>query len=242
MTVLSAAGIRSAIVGTNRRLEDRFAPDRPGHPMDVYRSTLSEVEFSSALHLGAGRDQREVASALDEGAVVSLDPDLRTLELNDAEARIAARGEAIPFESDAFDLVFAEYVFEHLEAPWQTLAEIDRVLADGGTFVVYVPNPRHYYARVADWTPHWFHELYLRVQGHSSTDLDVFPTAYEWGTLDDVRRAERRFGWTARTIQEFHGPTPYTRWLPIHPLFILLDRTVYGTRRNCMAYLVRFDT
>ena len=56
-----------------------------------------------------------------------------------AEARHSIRycqgkGEALPFEPDAFDIVVCVDVLEHVESPAQTVAEIARVLSPGGQF------------------------------------------------------------------------------------------------------------
>lgn len=62
------------------------------------------------------------------------------------------RGQRLPFADDSFDLVLSEYVFEHLADPAVVLAEIDRVVRPGSEIIILVPNPAHYYAKVATMT------------------------------------------------------------------------------------------
>lgn len=51
-----------------------------------------------------------------------------------------AYGEAIPFGTDSFDLVFSNEVIEHVEDDRQTIAEAVRVTRPGGTIVTFAPN------------------------------------------------------------------------------------------------------
>jgi ubiquinone/menaquinone biosynthesis C-methylase UbiE len=47
---------------------------------------------------------------------------------------------ALPFASATFDLVFSDSVIEHLEHPFQAVAEMARVAKPGGAVVVTTPN------------------------------------------------------------------------------------------------------
>ena len=49
----------------------------------------------------------------------------------------------LPFSENAFDLVTANMVLEHLEEPERAFSEIARVLAPGGRFVFVTPNRRN---------------------------------------------------------------------------------------------------
>ena len=61
-------------------------------------------------------------------------------------------GVNIPFPNDAFDLVFALQVVEHVAKLEAWLADIDRVCRPGGTIVVTTPNRTH---RVMDGERPW---------------------------------------------------------------------------------------
>ena len=50
---------------------------------------------------------------------------------------IAASGEAIPFFDNSFDLIFCSNVLDHIDHPERAVAEIHRVLAAGGCFVLH---------------------------------------------------------------------------------------------------------
>lgn len=74
---------------------------------------------------------------------------LRGVELNDfAAGKARKRGldvftgtvEAARFPAGSFDAVFAFQVVEHLTDPVATFREVNRILAEGGTFVFALPN------------------------------------------------------------------------------------------------------
>lgn len=64
--------------------------------------------------------------------VVALDPAPEMLDLNDADRRVVAVGEGLPFADETFDAVFSAYVFRNLDSVDATMAEIARVLVPGG--------------------------------------------------------------------------------------------------------------
>lgn len=208
--------------------------------MRVYRGILSNIQFSRALHLGSGRDRVGLGNWLEshDQQVIALDPDQGGIHRNDQDCKLIGDGQRLPFANNTFDLVFSEYVFEHLSHPRLALVEVDRVLRPGGSFVVLVPNPRHYYARIADLTPFWMHLLWFRLQGVESADKDRFPTQYEWGTYSDLHNVE--FDWTLEEIHTFPGPTGYTRILPIHVFFVIYDRAVSISPDFHVCYIVHY--
>jgi len=52
---------------------------------------------------------------------------------------IEASGNAIPLESGSFDCIVSSSTLEHDKAFWKTVAEVERLLAPGGVFIVGVP-------------------------------------------------------------------------------------------------------
>jgi ubiquinone/menaquinone biosynthesis C-methylase UbiE len=65
------------------------------------------------------------------GAAAPLEPEL-----------VQANLEALPFESDAFDLILCTQVIEHLLDPQAGVRELTRVLTPGGTLVLTTDNSR----------------------------------------------------------------------------------------------------
>ena len=85
----------------------------------------------------------------DLGRFKPVGAEVHGLEISPALAREAAVHEQVgvwdldapaplPYASDYFDAVVAKDILEHLQRPWQTLAEIRRVLKPGGVVLASV--------------------------------------------------------------------------------------------------------
>jgi len=229
--------LRRFIKRINSRVDSVIAPPSKNR-RQLYKKWLMDADFDTALHLGSGRDRHRLGQQLEsKGQVVALDPDTSGLNQNITDRKVVGDGQRLPFRNNTFDLVFSEYVFEHLPDPKSALNEIDRVLKPGGSFVVLVPNPRHYYAKIADITPFWFHQLWFRLQGVEDHEEDRFPTQYEWGTLSDITNVDR---WELENFESFSGPTGYTTVLPVHILFTMFDRTMANKPKYHVCYLAQY--
>lgn len=104
-------------------------------------NVIDRLPEGRLLDLGAGTGA--AGPILAGRVVVALDPALEMLALNDTDRRVAGVGEALPFRSGTFDAVFSAYVFRNLDSVDGTLAEIARVLRDGGKAgIVGLGRPR----------------------------------------------------------------------------------------------------
>ena len=233
--------LRALVRRWNDIVDSRLAPPKVDL-MRQYREALSEYNRSIALHLGSGRDKYDVGPVVSNngGRVVAFDVDTQGLVLNKMSLKVRGDAAALPFKSDTFSLVFSEYTFEHLAKPWDVLKEIDRVLSPQGAVVILVPNRRHYYTLATMLTPLWFHRWWLKAQGVDRVDLDTFPTRHRWGGIADFQRSAALYGWQIAELWSTPGPTGYTRWLPIHPLFTLVDRMLSRWPSMHLAYMVHF--
>jgi SAM-dependent methyltransferase len=83
---------------------------------------------------------------------------------------------ALPFSGEAFDLVVAFEVIEHLRDWPSMLQEARRVLAPGGQFIVSTPN-KHFYAETrSDSGPNPFHEHEFEYEEFRDSLLRIFPS------------------------------------------------------------------
>src|SRR4029077_5851614 len=57
---------------------------------------------------------------------------------------ILADGSHLPFGDESFDLITSNMVVEHLREPRIAFAELNRVLAPGGTILLHTPNLANY--------------------------------------------------------------------------------------------------
>jgi SAM-dependent methyltransferase len=234
--------LRDWMKALNERLESAVGVDWMGRSecLREYRLRVAQSTFERALHFGAGRNNYRIgehALADGSGTIVALDTDRVTLAEHDAREQVLGCGQRLPYADDSFDLVFSEYVFEHLDDPTAALGEIDRVLRPGGEVIILVPNPAHYYAIVAGLTPFWFHVFYLRLQGESNVLRDHSPTYYRWGRYEDLHAVN----WQVESVDSYTGPTAYTRWLPVHALFIVLEYVLSKNRDRHLLYLAHYS-
>lgn len=126
----------------------------------LLRDLLGQAGAARVLDVGCGEGQlsRVAAGLAGVRQVVGLDPTKAQLEVaqqrhvlpaagagaGDGPAPVAyLRGAAggLPFADSAFDAAFACLVFEHIEGTAGALAEVGRVLAPGGTFLLFLNHP-----------------------------------------------------------------------------------------------------
>ena len=128
------------------------------------------------------------------GRVFGIDLDLPSLRQNRAvEARVLAGTDRLPFTDDAFDLVTANMVVEHLDQPRVTLDQIARVLRPGGVFLYHTPNYNNPITRAAAFVPQGLKNRVVKFLEGRDED-DVFPTRYRMNTPDAVQRYAEEAG------------------------------------------------
>ena len=93
-------------------------------------TVVARLPVGRVLDLGAGTGAAN--AILEPRDIVALDPAPEMLDLNRAEGRVVAVGESLPFEDESFDAVFSAYVFRNLDSVDATMAEVARVLRQGG--------------------------------------------------------------------------------------------------------------
>jgi ubiquinone/menaquinone biosynthesis C-methylase UbiE len=85
--------------------------------------------------------------------------------------------ESLPFDDDTFDLVYANFVVEHLGEPERTLGEWRRVLRPGGQLVVVTSNRANPLMAVGDRLPRRV-RLAIKRRGAGAEEKNVYPTRY----------------------------------------------------------------
>lgn len=104
------------------------------------------------------------------------------------EAAILAPDGRLPFGPETFDLVYSDWVMEHVEKPARFVAEVDRVLKPGGWFCGRTPNKYGFIAMGSRMVPESLHGPVLKVLRPDRRDMDVFPTFYRLNTLGAVAK------------------------------------------------------
>jgi len=89
--------------------------------------------------------------------------------------------DSLPFDGDSFDLVYANFVVEHLAYPERAFAEWRRVLRPTGTLVLLTSNRSSPLMAVADRLPGRL-RLSIKRRGAGAAERDVYPTRYRANT------------------------------------------------------------
>lgn len=96
--------------------------------------------------------------------------------------------EPLPFENEQFDVIVSNMVFEHIEDPSATMAELRRILKPGGWICVRTPNKWGYLAMCARMIPNALHDRLLKYIQPFRKAEDVFPTVYKLNSPSDLKR------------------------------------------------------
>jgi SAM-dependent methyltransferase len=137
------------------------------------------------LNLGAGPETKHATRILkgEVAEIVGADIDPVVLENRELDAAVLIENGRVPLESGSFDLIFSDFVLEHVEKPDEFLAEVMRLLKPGGSYMFRTPNLWHYVAIISRFTPQWFHELVAnKARGMAEDAHEPWPTFYRMNT------------------------------------------------------------
>lgn len=200
-----------AYVDYSRQVLSRYEPG-----INRYRDTLQRHASAGMrlLHIGCGHDLNKITEQYtDRCTVVGVDPDLEAIRRYPSEAW-HADAESLPFQDRTFDLVFSEYVLEHLSNPRPVFSEVARVLRDGGRFVSLAPNFWSYKSLAAYVTPHGFHEVAVKALRRDTKreTKDVYPTVFKANSSHALKRLAHDCGFVLEALEFVdNGPTWFQR-------------------------------
>jgi ubiquinone/menaquinone biosynthesis C-methylase UbiE len=137
---------------------------------------------------------------------VGVDPDSSVLDNFYLDEAYHCTADSLPFPDESFDIVFHYYVAEHFEEPMACHREIARVLNPGGLLLFQTPSRYWYPMLVAQVTPQWFHEFYVRHFGSGRAENEVFPTYYRFNDDQAITKQLQNCGFTCEL--EHHSVAP----------------------------------
>jgi ubiquinone/menaquinone biosynthesis C-methylase UbiE len=120
----------------------------------------------------------------------------------------------LPFADGSFNLVTCNVVMEHLAEPENALAEVARVLAPGGAFVINTPNLWNYGVLANAFLSKVLPEksrLKLVRASDSREPEDIFPVQYRANTLRRLHTLLGAAGFTVHSDAVLPQLRPYFR-------------------------------
>ncbi len=196
---------------TVARLQDRFYESRRPQWLngnETFALLVRDLVFPGirVLNLGAGRGPGSVNLSAPDRCTVGMDPDPDIAQNRSLTHRSRGVAEALPFRDRTFDLVFMDWVAEHLARPAVSVREISRVLRPGGYFAFRTGNLFHYSYAISRFTPQSFHDAMVKIAAHEE-EAHAFPTYYRMNTVGAVRKTMQAAGLVEDLIV-LHEPNP----------------------------------
>jgi len=183
----------------NSKLFERYYPDnfRSGTLL-FYNWLRSYIQPDFVvLNIGAGESSDNKIRSLkgEVKKVFGADIDRAVLSNEDLDEAVVIKNDILPFPDKMFDLVWADYVLEHIEKPGIFLREIYRVLKPKGSFFFRTPNKYHYVSLFGRMTPYWFHKLIANsARGLSDEAHSPYPTCHRLNSRKCITRYSRFAG------------------------------------------------
>jgi SAM-dependent methyltransferase len=244
--------VRHALYRVYWWLERRLAPGLRYAQLDFEEVLFSLVSSATNwLDLGCGhtllpdwRAVREKQLASIPNCLIGLDSELSALRQHRAITRlVCADGARLPFADAAFDLVSANMVVEHLEAPATQFREVARILRPGGRFVFHTPNAWGYPTLLARLLPDGVKGLAARVL-EGRADDDRFKTFYRANGPALIEPLAKASGFAIETLAFIRSTATFALVPPLAVPELLVIRALGANRLrrlrpNLIAVLVK---
>ncbi len=104
------------------------------------------------------------------------------------QAHIIVPDEPLPFANNQFDLIFADWVLEHVATPELFSREVDRILKPNGWFCARTPNRWGLTGMATRAVPSKYHARIVGKLQPGRIAEDVFPTCYKLNSHSDLDR------------------------------------------------------
>lgn len=104
------------------------------------------------------------------------------------EAHVIDPDRPLPFSDSTFDLVYSDWVLEHVADPTHFVGEVERVLKPGGWFCARTPNRWGMTGIAVNLIPNRMHVGFLKYLQQDRLAIDVFPTFYRMNTMGKLHR------------------------------------------------------
>lgn len=203
------------------------------------------------LNFGAGRG----AELLDEtctlrqqlrmlkgkvARVVACDIDKVVLENQGAdETTVIDPAKPLPYPDETFDIIVADFVFEHVTAPGLVAAELRRILKPAGWICARTPNKYCVVSLCTRMIPNSFHRRLLRWVQPERKTVDVFPTVFKLNSKRNLAKWFPNDIYDNFTYRYEGEPAYFFNRGAILALFLLLNRVLPSVMKTSLHVFLR---
>jgi ubiquinone/menaquinone biosynthesis C-methylase UbiE len=202
-------GVRAAFDGFYRAMRGIIAPNLVYSQATYEEALVQHVgEQRDWMDLGCGhrllpewRFAQEQQLAGRARMLVGFDYDIDALQKHKTIThRVRGDVAKLPFQSQTFEFISSNMVFEHLKEPDVQLRELHRVLRPGGTLIFHTPNKWGYGVIFARLFPDWIKRHTARFfQGRPPED--VYPAYYRINSEREIRALAAGAGLRVKELQ-----------------------------------------
>lgn len=125
----------------------------------------NDASYVQNLRLLKGKVARSVACDVDPAVLDNVTV---------GETVLISPYEKLPFEDETFDLICADYVFEHVADPQFVFSELTRILRKNGWICARTPNKNGYIPIMTRLISNKYHKKILRRVQPDRQSVDVF--------------------------------------------------------------------
>lgn len=200
-----------------------------GRLIQTVASLLHDGKRGRLLNLGAGKSVGPENALAHLGCSFKcdrVDVENCTVEHPNVSACITCSAEDMsPVESESYDVVFSNYVLEHIVDIDAAIREIARVLKPQGAFVAAVPNPAAPEFVLAKHTPLWLRRW--------AKKAPLFETHYSYKNLGELTAHLRAAGFDIAEIFQSSCVEAFAYRRPfLRRLLSLYDKCVMASGWN----------
>lgn len=184
------------------------------HTMEKVVAHLSQYASPKVLDIGCGRksDIGRYLKDHDTHALIhGADLDEYSLKNADVDELFICDAADMPFDDGSYDVVFSQFLLEHVHDSQQTVDSIARVTAPGGLAALIIPNPTSPASTVAKMTPYSFHLFFKKtIQQYDNVSEDTFPTVFDFKSVRNLEKQMAQAGFS--NIEAAYIPEMYFRF------------------------------